>query len=182
MEYSFAPIMSFVKQQEGGFVDNPNDPGGATKYGVTLDAYSAFMRRKLTVEDIKNLSWENAQAFYASQYFHAMRCQELPRGLDLMVADMGIHAGCHASGVCLQLALGMTADEVDGWIGRDTLALVAEKSNAYALIKLLSATQGAYYTTLDDYLTFKADFDRRLQERASLALSWVTPTKVTTAS
>ena len=56
MEANFDSIMSFVFQHEGGFVDNPDDPGGVTNLGVTLNVWSRWLKRPVTVDEMRALT------------------------------------------------------------------------------------------------------------------------------
>jgi len=169
--------MSFVKKSEGGFVDNPDDPGGATNFGVTLRAWQAYTRKPVSVYDMQRLTWDEVVPFYAVSYFHATRSQDIPRGLDLMVMDMAVNCGVHASGLCLQKALGMTDDDLDGWIGRDTLSVLKERDPP-TLIKILAVFQAGYYQSRSDYRRFERGFNNRLAARVALATSWTEPLHV----
>ncbi len=145
MADTFAASLAFTLQQEGGFSDDPNDPGGATNYGITLGTLRTYTGNPdLGVADIQNISMDTVQAIYGADYWNRMRCDALPAGVDLMVFDHGVNAGTGRSAMVLQQALGLTGAAVDGSIGPHTLAAVGQVAPA-ALIHDLAGRQRASY-------------------------------------
>lgn len=61
-------ILTEILQREGGFVQDPSDRGGATKYGITLRTLSAWRQEEATVEDVKNLTIPEAKEIYRERY------------------------------------------------------------------------------------------------------------------
>lgn len=62
---------------EGGFVNNPADKGGPTKYGITQAVYDKFIGRKSTIDEIKNMPIGNAVAIYKTNYWDKIRGDEI---------------------------------------------------------------------------------------------------------
>lgn len=89
MKTSFDKIIDFVLKSEGGYVNNPNDPGGETKYGISKKAYPNL--------DIKNLTLEQAKDIYRKDYWDKVKGDSLPYPLDMCVMDMAVNAGVVAS-------------------------------------------------------------------------------------
>jgi lysozyme family protein len=121
-------IATEIVAREGGFVNDPDDPGGATKYGVTL----ATMQRlgidlsgdgKVTEWDLRLLSREKAAEIFVTHYFERPRIAELPEAVQASVFDMYVNAGGNAV-VILQRLLNRMGHEVtvDGAIGPETVA------------------------------------------------------------
>lgn len=104
---------------EGGYVWNPADPGGETRYGISKRAYPN--------EDIKNLTLERAKAIYLADYWRRADCDSLPADVRFDVFDMAVNSGVGAAIKCLQSAAGVTAD---GVIGPKTLSAVAAMDGA----------------------------------------------------
>ncbi|WP_299924791.1 holin-associated N-acetylmuramidase [uncultured Pelagimonas sp.] len=124
-----------IVAREGGYVNDPDDPGGATKYGVTIHT----MRRlgldmdkdgQITAEDVKRLSRNKAVEIFLQHYFLRPRIAELPQALHETVFDMYVNAGGNAVKI-LQRLLRQMGEEVsvDGAIGPQTIAACAR---AYA--------------------------------------------------
>jgi lysozyme family protein len=94
----FARSLPVVLRWEGGFVDHPRDPGGATNLGVTLKTAQAH-RLDLDgdgdtdVADLRRLTAKEAAPVYRAAYWLAAGCDRLPAGLDLMVFDAAVNQG-----------------------------------------------------------------------------------------
>jgi lysozyme family protein len=86
-------ITAEIVWREGGFVNDPDDPGGATKYGVTIHTLSA-LRGSATVADVKALT--EAVAIFKGQYFERPKINQLSAPLQASVHDMQVNAGANA--------------------------------------------------------------------------------------
>lgn len=111
-----------IVAREGGYVHDPDDPGGATKYGVTL-ATLRRVRGKADVADLRALGRAEAIDIFIKNYFEHPRIGDLPRALQASVFDMYVNAGAGAVRI-LQRLLGEMgqAVAVDGMIGPLTVA------------------------------------------------------------
>ena len=118
----FAACVAVTLAYEGGFSDNPADPGGATNFGITKRALEGFLGFPVTVENMQALRQPAAIAVYREDYWSLLRCAELPAGVDLMVFDFGVNAGPARAARALQ---GWVGAVTDGEIGPRTLAAVA---------------------------------------------------------
>jgi lysozyme family protein len=105
----FDTVFLLVVGEEGGYVFDPHDPGGETKYGISHRAYPLL--------DIANLTLSDAKDIYGRDYWLKNRCADMPWRWGLSVFDCSINQG---SAVALaQTALKLA---VDGIAGRETLA------------------------------------------------------------
>lgn len=77
---------------EGGFSDNPKDPGGATMNGITLATFRRY-RPNATVADLKAISPEVRQVIYNDGYWRPIAGDTLPSGVDLAAFDFGVNSG-----------------------------------------------------------------------------------------
>ena len=88
---------AFVARWEGGFVNNPADPGGATNMGITISTLKAWRASKgmpaPTVEDVRNLTTAEADAIYHAWYWQASGADKLPWPLSLIVFDTAVLHG-----------------------------------------------------------------------------------------
>ena len=130
---------------EGGFVDHPSDPGGATRWGVTervarAAGYTGHMR---------DFPVEQAKAIYRREYWDAVKADQLPAPVRYAVFDAAVNSGVRQSARWLQRAVG-AAD--DGVIGPRTLALV----NAADPHKLKAALLGVRLQFMTDLSTWPA--------------------------
>ncbi len=87
------PCMDFMFQFEGGYVDNPHDPGGATNLGITLKTLGAWRHKVVTKQDVRNLSKAEATDIYSANYWAPINGDVLPKGVDLMGFDIAVNMG-----------------------------------------------------------------------------------------
>ncbi len=116
-----------IVAREGGFVDDPDDPGGATNFGVTIHT----LRRlgldltgdgQIGVDDVRALTREQAIDIFIEHYWRKPRIDELPEVLHASVFDMYVNAGANAVRVLQRLLVEMGYDiDVDGIIGPQTI-------------------------------------------------------------
>jgi lysozyme family protein len=155
----FTRCVAEVLRHEGGFVDHPRDPGGATNYGITRQTLSRWRGREVSVDEVRALTEAEAREIYLARYWNVMRCDELPAGLDLAVLDYGVNAGPARAARALQRLVGAT---VDGVIGRETIAAVLRADRA-ATIDALCDQRLAWLRTLDTWETFGRGWTRRVE-------------------
>ncbi|MGD9918591.1 MAG: glycoside hydrolase family 108 protein [Paenirhodobacter sp.] len=98
---------------EGGYVNDPRDPGGETKFGISKRSYPKV--------NIKALTRDDAIAIYKRDYWDAMRCDDLPPKIAVVMFDCAINQGAGAAPRLLQNALG-NGIVVDGIIGPKTIS------------------------------------------------------------
>lgn len=112
--------------REAGFVNDPLDRGGATKYGITQATLSWHLGRPATLEDIKTLSVEVAKEIYEKRYILGPGFDKLPPGvLQSNLVDFGVMSGPTLAIMHLQEVLGVQAD---GVLGPVTLAALSAAS------------------------------------------------------
>ncbi|PZP42424.1 MAG: hypothetical protein DI601_18425 [Azospirillum brasilense] len=165
-EARFDRCLALVLQQEGGFVNDPQDPGGATNMGITRDVLSAFRDRAVSVDEVRDLSRAEAREIYRARYWTPMRCADLPPGIDLCVFDFGVNAGPSRAVKLLQRAVGVTAD---GSVGPITLA-AAQALETERLIASFSEARLAYYRSLDGFSRFGRGWTNRTEAVRGAAL------------
>jgi lysozyme family protein len=100
---------------EGGYSNNPADPGGETKYGICKRSYPG--------EDIKNMTLDRAKMIYRRDYWDKVKGDELPTPLDSFVFDSAVNQGVEPAIRMLQRTLGVAQD---GIIGMDTMRKVRD--------------------------------------------------------
>ena len=169
----FDICLAFTLREEGSYVDDPSDPGGATNMGITLATYRQWSDNpNLGDVQVKDLTLKTAKAIYRSLYWNPLRADALPPGVDLSVFDMGVNAGIWRSARLLQQALGFTGDEVDGSIGPETMAAVGRFDDR-RLVNNLADRQAAYYRSLADFSTFGTGWLNRTDARRAAALAMI---------
>jgi lysozyme family protein len=169
----FDECLAFTLRAEGGYVDNPSDPGGATNMGITLATLREWSDDpNLGIAQIMDIQLRTVRAIYRTQYWNPLRADALPVGVDLSVFDFGVNAGVWRSARVLQRALGFTGDEVDGCVGRQTLAAAAN-ADPRLLVHNLAERQSAYYRGLADFPIFGQGWLTRTEERKTAALAMI---------
>lgn len=155
---SVRQIAEEIVAREGGFVDDPDDPGGATKFGVTIHT----MRRlgmdltgdgDVSVADVRVLSRAQAVDVFIREYFERPRIAELPEVLHDTVFDMQVNAGANAVKILQRLLKDMGfAVSVDGVIGPQTIAAAraAAGTDPEALRDAYGIARRNYYFRLAD--------------------------------
>ncbi|SDH97849.1 holin-associated N-acetylmuramidase [Lutimaribacter saemankumensis] len=129
-------IARAIVAREGGFVNDPDDPGGATKHGVTIHT----MRRlgldltgdgQVDISDVRQLTRAEAERIFLQHYFHGPRVAALPEVLQASVFDMYVNAGSNAVRILQRLLRQMGHDvAVDGVIGPQTIAAAQAAAQA----------------------------------------------------
>lgn len=166
---TFAKAMPHVFMEEGGYVDNPKDPGGATNLGITISTLSAWEGRKVSKTEVKALTKDKATSIYKSNYWDAIRGDDLPSGVDYAVFDFAINSGPARAVKFLQRVVGV-AD--DGVVGAKTLAAIREMSPE-RIINALSDARLGWLKTLDTFKTFGKGWSGRVSRVRSRALALV---------
>ncbi|ARL25502.1 glycoside hydrolase family 108 protein [Burkholderia pseudomallei] len=129
---NFERAFELVVGIEAGYVNDPTDPGGETKYGISKRAYPNA--------DIANMTLTGAQALYEADYWRACSCDQMPWPLCLFVFDCAVNQGQPIARVILQRTLGVSAD---GVVGPVTLA-AANRMSDEQLALLLTARAMRY--------------------------------------
>lgn len=143
---------------EGGFVDHPADPGGATNWGVT----QRVAREHGYTGDMRHLPVERAKAIYRASYWAPIRADELPATLRYATFDAAVNSGNGQAVRWLQRALGV-AD--DGRIGPITLAAAqaAEREGrADAVLRSMLGQRLVFMTNLSTWPSFGRGWARRV--------------------
>ena len=172
---NFTRCLHEVLHMEGGFSDDPRDPGGMTNLGITR-AELADVRRvpvaSITEEMMKAMTLDEASGIYQTRYWNALRCEDVPLGVDLMVFHFGVNAGNGTSARVLQ---GLVGCSVDGIVGRQTVIATC-RTDAAKLIDDLAAAQLEHYRTLEKFPTFGAGWVSRVNRAQEVAKRMVVPT------
>ena len=147
-----------ILRREGGYVNDPDDLGGATKYGVTLET----MRRlgldvnhdgQVTQADVKLLTRKQAVQIFKDHYFYRPRLDRLPAPLQPAVFDMQVNSGSNAIKILQNLLNDAQFDLiVDGILGAHSLSAAARfcaRAPDYAVDAYGIARRNYYYALGD---------------------------------
>jgi lysozyme family protein len=159
MKDNFPIVLPWTLAHEGGWSNHPKDPGGATMRGVTQRVYTAYLNRKgVPSRSVRSITPEEIMEIYKFQYWDALRCDELPSGLDYAVFDFGVNSGVSRAAKFLQRIVGARQD---GIVGEDTLSKVSN-SDATFVIEKLCADRMAFLRRLKTWKTFGKGWTRRV--------------------
>ena len=150
MEANRTACLTFVLREEGGYVNDPRDPGGETKFGISKRAHPDL--------DIAALTEAHARALYTAGEWRALACGALPEGLDLVAVDAGVNSGITRSACWLQAALRVTSD---GRIGPVTLA-AAQAQPSLPVIAAACAVRMSFLGGLRTFATFGRGWSARV--------------------
>lgn len=93
MSDRFTICLPITLVHEGGYVDHPKDPGGATNMGITIKTLSAWLGRPATKAEVKALKRADVAPIYRRNYWDAARCGSYLPGADLCVFDGSVNSG-----------------------------------------------------------------------------------------
>jgi lysozyme family protein len=155
---SFERAFALTLKHEGGYVDHPRDPGGATNLGVTIGTLSNYLGRPASKAEVRALTPAAVKPIYRQRYWNAVRGDELPAGVDYATYDFAVNSGPKRAVIALQRVLEV-AD--DGKVGPVTLAKLA-KANPLTLCTKLCAERLAFLRRLSTWPTFGKGWARRV--------------------
>lgn len=141
---------------EGGFVDHPSDPGGATCWGVT----ERVARDNGYQGDMRDLPVAVAKQIYRAKYWDAVRAEDLPAAVRYEMFDAAVNSGTGQATRWLQRAVGV-AD--DGRLGPITIA-AAHAADAQLVARRMLGQRLRFMTDLSTWPTFGKGWARRISE------------------
>jgi lysozyme family protein len=169
MKENFEQCFALVLKREGGYVDNPKDPGGTTNLGCTKAVWEDWIGRTVTKDEIKALKPSDVMPLYRKKYWDAVKGDDLPEGVDYAVFDFAINSGPRKAVKTLQRAVGTNPD---GVIGPATLAAV-NACNPRELATLICEARLAFLQSLSTYDIFGKGWLRRVSEVEKTAFNMV---------
>lgn len=164
---NFERALALVLVHEGGYVDHPADPGGATNLGITVGTLSDWLGRAATKAEVSALTKATVAPIYRKNYWDAVRGDDLPSGVDYCVFDFAVNSGRGRAVPSLQRAIGV-AD--DGKIDPITLA-AARAKDAGQTIERICADRLAFLRRLSTWPTFGKGWNSRVQGVRAEALA-----------
>ena len=169
MEKNYQHCLEMILHHEGGYVNHPEDPGGATNLGVTKRVYEEWVGRTVTLDAMERLQVSDVAPIYKKNYWNRVKGDQLPSGLDLCVFDFGVNAGTGRAAKYLQRMIGSTPD---GAIGPNTLRAVKMFCDTEGVESAIGDYQDArqsYYEKLSTFDTFGRGWTRRVKETTAAA-------------
>lgn len=162
------PILDKTLHYEGGYSDNPHDPGGKTMEGVTQRVYDAYrITHGLTRSWVKNILTTEVNAIYREQYWNHIQGDILPAGLDASMFDCAVNSGPGEAIILLQKALGVNAD---GHLGLITLARLRGVPDQDGLISEYNSYRLGFMHRLRNWKFFDSGWTARVHDVNTFSL------------
>lgn len=151
---NFETAFDLLITHEGGFSNHPDDPGGATMYGVTeqvarAEGYTGAMR---------DLPLNFAKQVYRKRYWDACQCDAMPTPIQYPLFDAAVNSGPGQAIKWLQSAAGIKADGVIGPMTRQAVANL----DPYALRQAMIGRRLRFMTELKNWPSFSKGWARRI--------------------
>ena len=175
----FDRALAHVLEMEGGFTNDPLDPGGPTNQGITLGVFAAWRKVTLTaanrqslIRDLKAIDPVTVREIYRRRYWDTAQCAELPPALAVMHFDAAVN---HGVGTAIRFLQETVGAAIDGEIGPETRAAVAAAPRLTALATY-AAIRERRYRTLPHFWRFGRGWLRRVDATLTLARTLETET------
>lgn len=166
MKENFDRALQLVLVHEGGFSNHPDDPGGATMKGVTLETFRRHFGADKTVTDLRHITQEQLARVYRLGYWDKCRCDQLPTGIDYAVFDLAVNSGPGRAAKFLQAAVGA---EQDGVIGPNTIDKVGSNAQP-SIINSICDQRLAFLRGLRTFSVFGVGWTKRVADVRQKAL------------
>lgn len=176
---NFERAQALIKEFEGGFVDDPQDPGGATNFGITHTTLANWRKRPVTTLDVRNMSYEEAKAIYFSEYWTHCACGGMPGPLALPVYNVAVHAGPGRAAEFLLRALNQNgAALATGSTINDNMLAAIPRAPLPDVISDFIDLYEAKLRAHSNFAHFKTGFLRRVSKLRTESEKWLAETGV----
>lgn len=155
---NFVNCLNATLAYEGGWADNPKDPGGATMKGITLGTFRKYFP-KATKKDLRNISASNVQVIYHDGYWTPIKGDTLAKGVDLATFDAGVNSGPSRALQWLMASIGGAPEDT---------------------VKKLCAARLGFLHALSTFKTFGRGWTRRVTEIEAKGVAWALAEKAIT--
>ena len=179
MQKNWGKFFDMLIAHEGGFTDDIHDNGnkkgdghgnqGSTMLGVTAYTWAKYTGKPAPIAVMKTLTVDDVMPLYKSNYWDAIKADDLPSGVDISCADLCVNAGPSRASKILQTVIG---SKPDGKIGPKSLAAVAEHDPKDILHKYYDEREH-FYRSLKDYERYGRGWSRRNKETLEKAIELV---------
>jgi lysozyme family protein len=155
---------------EGGYTNHPSDPGGPTNFGITIHDYRKYIDASGGAADVRQMTVEQAKAIYRSKYWNAMRCDELPAGVDFAVFDYGVNSGIGRAPKVLKRIL-----DLDASTSAVTPQVIeaAKRRDARSIVGAICDERLRFLKSLRTWPVFGNGWGRRVSEVRMAALEMI---------
>jgi lysozyme family protein len=149
MKSNFEISLKHVLKHEGGYIDHPRDPGGATNLGVTIKTLSRWLKRPASKAEVRALTVDKVTPIYRAWYWDEVRADTLPLGVDVSVFDAAVNS---------------SPARAERWLD------AALRSSAIDTIKAYARRRLSFLQALRTWQTFGRGWSRRVAEVEAFSL------------
>lgn len=168
MHQNFDAALAAVLTHEAGYVNDPQDPGGATNRGITQKVYDIWrVDHQLAKQSVRRITQAEVFAIYRKQYWDRIKGDLLPSGLDYCLFDFAVNSGTDRASRYLQECAMV---DVDGKIGPVTIA-AAKAHPVVQLIDSVCDMRQAFLERQPTFGHFGKGWTRRVAEVRAMAKS-----------
>lgn len=150
MDFGIAFDRLMQPDHEGGYANDPADPGGETKWGISKRAYPQL--------NIRDLTREEAKVIYCNDFWIRVNANKLPAAAAFQLFDFAVNSGIETAVRKLQSALGVADDGHWGPVSQ----AAAERASESDLVMLLNAARLDYMTRLSNWPAASRGWARRI--------------------
>ena len=169
MNGNFEQCLALVLKHEGGYVNNPKDPGGMTNLGVTKKTWESYVGHQVDETTMRALGPADVTPLYKRDYWDKIRGDDLPAGVDYACFDFAVNSGVGRAIKTLQNAVGTNPD---GIIGPATMDAI-EKANHRDLATEICDLRLNFLQSLPTWSSFGKGWSRRVAEVEEIAFEMV---------
>lgn len=166
MKENWDKCFQLVLKNEGGYVNNPKDPGGMTNLGVTKRVWEEWVGREVDEAEMRALTPDLVKPLYKKNYWDKIKGDDLPDGLDYAAYDLAVNSGTGRAAKYLQQIAGVPAD---GVIGPKSLEAI-KACPADEAVDALCDMRLDFLQKLPTWDTFGKGWGRRVEEVKDTAL------------
>lgn len=161
--YDAAMVRVFA--DEGGYTNDPVDPGGATNFGITIHDARMYWKADATPNDVRNMPKDVASDIYRKHYAAPMRYDDLPAGFDYSVLDAAINSGVGRAPQWAGKALGIPVKTIN-----DVVAPANAANDKVSLIQKYWAARLSFLHALSTWSHFGGGWGRRVANGEAAAV------------
>jgi lysozyme family protein len=162
---NYSACLQEVFKYEGGFVNHPSDPGGATNHGITIAVARKFWKADASVQDMREMPKSVAADIYRKQYWNKVSGDALPEGIDLCTFDAAVNSGTGRADKWLAYGLNASLRPYP------ELAKIAQNvSDKAAVVRRYCDKRLSFLQSLRTWETFGKGWQRRVASVKALGL------------
>jgi lysozyme family protein len=148
---SYSDAIKLILEHEGGYVNDPDDRGGATNFGIIQTTYDSYRKsKKLSPQPVKDIEQSEVQEIYYNNYWLDALCDKLPFNLAIVHFDFAVNAGISQAIKTLQRVLKVDADGQFGPRSFEALGTAIRNRGVNALVDAYSSERVAFYITITE--------------------------------